>query len=111
MGFLTHPLFMLLVGLLGNLLLTLRDSGKGEKIERPIKWISAHPWRSTIGVLGALAAAGFLEGIGQFNAATALVAGMAGPQFLDLLARHSEDRMKALLDSLGRATGRTRRGP
>jgi hypothetical protein len=87
MDFLANPLVMMVLGLLSNLTLTLKNEKDAAGTPRPVAWVLNHPWRATTALLGAVAGVGSLHGLGKLNAFTAFLAGLLGAQILDLINR------------------------
>lgn len=98
---------MLLLGLLGNLALTLRGELPESGRPRPVQWVRDHPWRSAMAALGALGGAGALHGFDQLHGGTAFLAGLLGAQVLDIAMRRGE---AIIGNAIGPVSGAVKRG-
>jgi hypothetical protein len=102
---------MLLLGLLGNLALTLRGELPESGRPRPIQWVRDHPWRTATAALGAFGGAGALHGFDQLHGGTAFVAGILGAQVLDVAMRAGERVISGAMGTTAGGGGAKGRGP
>lgn len=91
---LSHPLVMLLIGILISLITVLMDeSAKEGKPIKPKDHFKAHPYRTALSIFAGLAVFGALMSQGPVDGLTALVVGYAGADVLSRLVSTTTNRI------------------
>jgi len=93
-GVIAHPLTLLSLGILLNLLAVLMDeSTKAGKPVHPIQHFKGKPYRTALAVIASFAGYGALASQGPVEPLTALVLGYAGSDVLNRLIAATAQKM------------------